>query len=109
MSVWDRAAASAAAPAAAAAELLTAVASLFFSFSLGEWGPVLMGTGSRNFIGSADFPSERSGTHLKKNSYMFFWRLAPLTVVNRGHVSFLESRDVTWYNLNLMVLVSFHS
>ena len=42
MSVWARAAASA----AAAAELLTAVASLFFSFSLGEWGPVLMGTGS---------------------------------------------------------------
>ena len=25
-----------------------------------------MGTGSRNFIGSTDFPSERSGTHLKK-------------------------------------------
>ena len=41
MSVWARAAASAAASAAAAAELLTAVASLFFSFSLGEWGPVL--------------------------------------------------------------------
>ena len=31
-----------------------------------------MGTGSRNFIGSTDFPSERSGTHLKKKSYMFF-------------------------------------
>ena len=41
MSVWARAAASAAASAAAAAELLTAVASLFFSFSLGERGPVL--------------------------------------------------------------------
>ena len=39
-----------------------------------------MGTGSRNFIGSTDFLFERSGTHLKKNSYMFFWRLAPLTV-----------------------------
>ena len=39
-----------------------------------------METGSRNFIGSTDFPSERSGTHLKKNSYMCFWRLAPLTV-----------------------------
>ena len=34
-----------------------------------------MGTGSRNFIGSTDFPSERSGTHLKKNPTrcMFFW------------------------------------
>ena len=33
-----------------------------------------MGTGSRNFIRSTDFPSERSGTHLKKKSYvgMFF-------------------------------------
>ena len=40
-----------------------------------------MGTGSRNFIGSTDFPFERSGTNFKKNSYMFFWRLAPLTVV----------------------------
>ena len=30
-----------------------------------------MGTGSRNFIGSTDFPFERSGTHLKKNSYVF--------------------------------------
>ena len=75
--------AAASAAAAAAAEpfsyrLLT-VASLFFSFSLGEWGPVqmewgpvLMGTGSRNFIGSTDFPSERSGTHLKKNPKCFF-------------------------------------
>ena len=25
-----------------------------------------MGTGYRNFIGSTDFPSERSGTHIKK-------------------------------------------
>ena len=74
MSVWVRAAASAAAAAAAAAaaELLTAVVSLFFSFSSGEWGPVLMGTGSQNFIGSTDFPSERSGTHLKKTSICFF-------------------------------------
>ena len=84
MSVWARAAAS------AAAEVLTAVsrknvASLYFSFSFGEWGPVLMGTGYRNFIGSTDFPFERSGTHLKKNSYMFFWRLAPLTVCMYGH------------------------
>ena len=31
-----------------------------------------MGTGSRNFIGSTDFPSERSGTHfLKKVLYVF--------------------------------------
>ena len=45
-----------------------------------------MGTGSRNFIGSTDFPSERSGTHFKK-SYMFFWRLAPLTVVGQLRVS----------------------
>ena len=72
MSMWARAAASAAASAAAAAELLTAVASLFFSFSFGEWGPVLMGTGSLNFIGSTDFPSERSRTHFKKNPACFF-------------------------------------
>ena len=79
MSVWARAAASAAASAAAAAELLTAVAIFFFLFSLGEWGPVLMGTGSRNFFGSTDFPSERSGTYIFFKSFMFFWRLAPLT------------------------------
>ena len=30
-----------------------------------------MGTGSRNFIGTTDFPSERSGTHLKKFLYVF--------------------------------------
>ena len=30
-----------------------------------------MGTGSRNLIGSTDFPSERSGTHLKKNPIVF--------------------------------------
>ena len=65
MSVWVRAAASAAA-AAAAAELLSAVASLFFILFR------RMGTGSRNFIGSTDFPSERSGTHLKKNPICFF-------------------------------------
>ena len=53
MSVWVRAA-------AAAAELLTAVASFFFFFFR------RMGTGSRNFIGSTDFSSERSGRHLKK-------------------------------------------
>ena len=63
------------------------VASLYFSFSFGEWGPVLMGTGSRNFIGSTDFPFERSATDLKKNSYMFFWRLAPLTVRVLGAVA----------------------
>ena len=80
MSVWVRAAASAAA--SLLLLLLLSYCLLFFSFSLGEWGPVLMETGSRNFIGSTDFPSERSGTHLEKKSYMFFWRLAPLTVVN---------------------------
>ena len=56
MSVWVRAAASAAA--AAAAAVLTAVASFFFFFFFRR-----MGTDSRNFIGSTDFPSERSGTH----------------------------------------------
>ena len=35
-----------------------------------------MGTGSRNFIGSTDFPSERSGTNLKKNSYTWYVFLA---------------------------------
>ena len=34
-----------------------------------------MGTGSRNFNGSTDFPSERSGTHLKKNSKALHGRL----------------------------------
>ena len=67
MSVWVRAAASAAAAAAAAAELLTAVASFFFFFFFRR-----MGTGSRNFIGSTDSPSEISGTHLKKNPICFF-------------------------------------
>ena len=65
-----------------------------------------MGTGSRNFIGSTDFPSERSGTHLKKNSYMFFWRLAPLTVriplvqcfgmASTGNVPILLVRVLDW-------------
>ena len=85
MSVWVRAGASAGASAAAAAAELLTVASLFFSFSLGEWEPVLMGTGSRNFIGSTDIPSERSGTHLKKKSYMFFWRLGRLLCIRKTY------------------------
>ena len=64
MAVWVRAAASAAA--AATAELLTAVAIIVFFFFFFR----RMGTGSRNFIGSTAFPSERSGTVVlqKKNS-----------------------------------------
>ena len=72
MSVWVRAAVSAAA--AAAAELLLLLA--FFR---------RMGTGSRNFIGSTDFPSERSGTHLKNKSYTgsFFLAISTPNLLRR--------------------------
>ena len=41
-----------------------------------------MGTGSRNFIGSTDFPSERSGTHLFKEKILYVF--LAITVMYRA-------------------------